>query len=281
MKVTLLAFAALVCSFEALAQTPSMSEESFCSDRQDTSFVKDLTLDSHNLMPFRNHGGIGNGGVCWWHSRFQRNALYLTIYKPELAKPSIDEARVLVKEIRDAKNIIVIPGYKNFAQFANENEALIQRELEKWQKGDGVIRFAWVKGLSGSADNEPSKMKEIMDKIYEDVEINKNISYNKLQIPGIEAHSWLVVHMEKVDGGYNLEILDSNFSNKTEMYRYREGDTNFNYHDYFRFSPFLDNTTEMKRINKVISQKCNPDKLAKEAKKEEADKIVKEENLRG
>jgi hypothetical protein len=273
MKVTLLALAALVCSFEALAQTPSMSEDRFCSDRQEKSFIKDLTLDSNNLMTFRNHGGIANGGVCWWHSRFQRNALYLTIYKPDLAKPTQDEARELVKKIRAATEIVVIPGYKNFSEFANNNEAIIQRELEKWQKGDGIIRFAWVNGLSGEAKVAPEKMKEIMDQIYEEVEVNKNIAYNKLQIPGIDSHAWLVVHMEKVNGGYNLEILDSNVARNTEIYRFHDGDTSINYHGYFNFTPYLEQTNEMKKINKVILKKCNPSAYEAEAKKE-----VKETN---
>jgi hypothetical protein len=272
MKVTLLALAALACSFQVLAQTPSSSEERFCSDRVDKSFIKDLTMDSNNLMTFRNHGGIGNGGVCWWHSRFQRNALYLTIYKPKLDKPTQDEARELIKKIRSASEVVVIPGYRNFSEFANNNEALIQRELEKWQKGDGVIRFAWVKGLSGDAEVAPEKMKGLMDQIYEEVEVNKNIAYNKLQIPGIESHAWLVVHMEKVSGGYNLEILDSNVASTTEIYRYHEGDTSINYHGYFHFTPYLEQTNEMKKINKTILKQCDPEEYAAQVKKEEAER---------
>lgn len=260
MKVTLpglMALLALTCSVQAFAQGPSLTEESFCSDRKDENFVKDLTLDSSNLMAFSNHGGIGNGGVCWWHSRFQRNALYLTIYKPKLAKPTTEQARDLVKQIRDAKDIVVIPGYRNFAEFSNENASLIQRELEKWQKGDGVIRFAWVKGLSGRPKLEADKLKEEMDELYQDVEINKNIAYNKLQVPGIVAHAWLVVHMEKVTNGYNLEILDSNFPHRTEIYRYREGDTNFNYHGYFTFTPYLERSNELDRIKGIIERRCS------------------------
>ncbi|MDD4975831.1 MAG: hypothetical protein PHY93_15850 [Bacteriovorax sp.] len=278
MKVTFLALAALACSFQVLAQTPSLSEESFCADRVDKNFIKDLTMDSSNLMPFRNHGGIANGGVCWWHSRFQRNALYLTIYKPELARPTQDEARELIKKIRSATEVVVIPGYSNFSEFADNNKALIQRELEKWQKGDGILRFAWVKGLSGAAEVTPDKMKGLMDQIYEEVEVNKNIAYNKLQIPGIVAHAWLVVHMEKVSGGYNLEIIDSNFARTTEIYRYHEGDTSINYHGYFHFTPYLEQTNEMKKINKTILKKCDPEAYQAGAKKEKETKDANSNN---
>lgn len=281
MKVTLLALTALACSFQALAQTPSLSETNFCSDRQDTKFVKDLALDSSNLMTFRNHGGIANGGVCWWHSRFQRNALYLTIYKPNLAKPSADEAHDLVKKIRAAKEVVVIPGYRNFAEFANANESIIQKELEKWQKNDGIVRFAWVKGLSGEAQVAPEKMKELMDQIYEEVEVNKNIAYNKLQIPGIDSHAWLVVHMEKTNGGYNLEILDSNVASSTEIYRYHEGDTSINYHGYFHFTPYLEQTGEMKKIKTAILKQCDPDAYEAEAKKEAAERNANNNSTNG
>lgn len=261
MKVIFWTVLTLLSSFQLLAEVPASSRESFCSDRQDSNFVKDLTLNANNLMPFVNQGGLANAGVCWWHSRFQRNALYLTSYAPELSKPTEDEARDLVKQIRRAKNVIHIPGFENFAQFALENEALIQKELEKWQKHDGFIRFAWIKGLLGTVKNSPKKMKKLMDKIFEEVESNKNIAYNKLQLPGIEAHAWLVVHMEKVENGYNLEILDSNISDHTEVYKYREGETSLRGiagDDELEFSPYLDQTREMKKINRVISKECDP-----------------------
>ncbi len=257
MKITLTVLLTLTFGFQVFAQAPSDSEESFCSDRKDENFVKDLTMNSSNLMAFRNHGGIGNGGVCWWHSRFQRNALYLTLYKPSLPKPTVEEAKVIVKQIREAKDIVIIPGFHNFTEFSDIHEAQIQRELEKWQKGDGVIRFAWVKGLSGTSKLAADQMKATMDEMYDDVEVNKNISYNKLQIPGIDAHAWLVVHMEKVEGGYNLEVLDSNFPRSTQIYRYREGDTEFDYHGNFKFSPYLEKTNEMEKIKKVIEKRCN------------------------
>lgn len=257
MKFTLIAVTVMAFCFQAFAQGPSLSEEEFCSDRRDPDFVKDLTQSSSNLMSFQNQGGLLNSGVCWWHSRFQRNALYLTIYKPELDKPTDAEAQQLVKQIKAGNKVIVIPGFKNFSQFSYAHATEIQRELELWQKVDGVVKFAWVRGLRGSAELSPDKLKEQMDKIYEHVEVNHNIAYNKLQIPGIEAHAWLVIHMEKVRGGYNLEILDSNNQDSTETYSYREGDTNFKYRGYsFDFVPYLDQKLEMKKLKKSINKFC-------------------------
>lgn len=257
MKAKLLAITLMFSSFQAFAQAPSMDRESFCRDREDKNFVKDLTLDSKNLMGLTNQGGIGGGGVCWWHSRFQRNALYLTMFKPNLPRPSTEEAKDLIKQIREANNVVIIPGYSNFNQFSFDFRNLIQRELNKWQKGDGVLRFAWMKGLAGEAVTESEKLKQLMDQIYEEVEVKNNIAYNKLQIPGIVAHAWLVVKMEKVSNGYNLEVLDSNFPSQTETYRYHEGDTSLTYQGYYKFSPYLEQTKEMDKVNKTIADFCS------------------------
>lgn len=258
MKFTLIVLTIVASSFQVFAQSPSMSEEEFCSDRRDPDFVKDLTQSSSNLMSFQNQGGLLNGGVCWWHSRFQRNALYLTIYKPELDKPTDADALKLIDQIKAGKKVVIIPGFKNFSQFSYAYAVEIQRELESWQKVDGIAKFAWVRGLSGKTELSPDKLKERMDRLYEDVEVNHNIAYNRLQIPGIDAHAWLVVHMKKVGGGYNLEILDSNNPDNTETYSYREGDTNLKYRGYsFDFVPYLDQKLEMKKLKRSIDKFCS------------------------
>jgi hypothetical protein len=256
MKKTLSFLAFSLISATSMAQGPSFDEAQFCKDRQLSKYVKSLTNDAKNLMAFRNHGGLVNGGVCWWHSRFQRNALYLAIFKPNLPKPTEDEARDLIKQIRFAKNVVIVPGYSNFREFTYDFEALVQRELEKWQKGDGFIRMAWTKGLAGKSEVAPEKLKENMDAIYEEVEGRNNIAYNKLQIPGIDAHAWLVVGMKKRDTGYDLKVLDSNFPNVIDTFHYRDGDTYLNYHGIFKLVPYLERSNEMDNINEVVNKFC-------------------------
>jgi len=73
--------------------------------------------------------------------------------------------------------------------------------------------------------------------------------------------------MEKVNGGYNLEILDSNFPRSTEIYRYREGDVELNYQGYYKFTPYLERTNEMDRIHEVIKKKCSDESVEKLANK--------------
>lgn len=281
MKSTLLALAALACSFSAMAITPSTSMSQFCADRSQTSFAKDLTESSENLMSFTNRGGIGNGGVCWWHSRFQRNALYLTVYKPEAETPSTKEAKEIIEKIRDGKEIVVIPGYRNFFEFSLNHRGAIQRELEKWQKSDGILKFNWVIGLKGSSSVAPDKMKDMMDELYEYVEGEGNIAYQKLQIKGIVAHAWLVISMKKVDNGYDLEILDSNYANQTQVYKYRNGMTNFNHYFYGNFVPYLERKGEMDKIQLTILKKCNPDEYAARKGKTRSDETTEQRVVLG
>ncbi len=238
------------------ASAPSKSVTQFCQNRAKSQYVKGLAEDFSNLMGFRNHGGLMNGGVCWWHSRFQRNAFYLTIFKPHEPKPTQVEAEALIKEIRRGDKVVTIPGYSDFRSFSISYMNEIQTELEKWQKNDGMVKQAWVKGLRGGSEVSAERMQELMEKIYVEVVEKNNIAYNKLQIPGIDAHAWLVIDVSKEVDGYTLKVLDSNFPSNTEKFRYRFGDTSLNYHGAFRFVPYLENTKEMEKINSVIQNFC-------------------------
>lgn len=280
MKSTLLALAALACSFSTMASTPTASQSvsQFCADRSSGNFAKELTESSENLMGFSNRGGLGNGGVCWWHSRFQRNALYLTIYKPGEETPSTKEAKEIIEKIRSGKEIVTIPGYRNFNEFSLDWRGAIQKELDKWQKSDGILKFNWVIGLSGDSTVKAYEMKEMMDELYDYVEGEGNIAYEKLQIKGIVAHAWLVVNMKKVDDGYDLQILDSNFPNQTLLYKYRDGMTHFNHYAYGNFVPYLERKGELDNIKLTILKKCDPDKYAELKGKARKDDEEKNDN---
>lgn len=272
MKVTVLAIAALACSFSAFgALTPSQSVEQFCADRTSVSFSKNLTKNSNNLMAFQNHGGLANGGVCWWHSRFQRNALYLTIFKPAEARPTKPEAEKLIDQIRSGKEIVEINGFRNFYEFSSVHAREIQRELEKWQKGDGIVKFNWAIGLSGDNVVSAENMKEKMDELFQYVEVEGNIAYQKLQIKGITAHAWLVVNMKETSKGYDLEVLDSNFPSRTSIYSYKEGQTSFNHYAYGQFTPYLERKNELEKVNMTILKKCNPEEYKVRKEKERAE----------
>lgn len=251
------AICALSLSQAAMAVGVSMSKSEFCSDREDRHYARELLQDNENMLAFTNHGGLINGGVCWWHSRFTRNAAYLAIYRPELPRPSADEARRIIKEIRKGDNLVVIPGYANLKEFSSYSAfaSLIQDELERWQRGDGLIRQQWIVGLAGRSSTSAEKMKSIMDELYNYVEVQGNVAYQKLQLPGVVAHAWLVVGMEKTRDGYDLTVVDSNYRNPYTV-SYYEGMTHLNYSGFGNFVPYLERERELSSVKRVIQKNC-------------------------
>lgn len=283
MKFTLLVLAALGLSCSAWARytpaspSPSQSMDQFCADRANPQFEKNLTRNLLSLFSFENQGGLGNGGVCWWHSRFQRNSLYLTVYRPGEERPSQAELEKIIAKIRTGNSVVVIPGYSDFSEFSYKNQKFIQKELENWQKLDGFAKFGWVSGISGSEVVSANELKKMMDELYQNVEVEGNIAYQKLQIKGITAHAWLVVNMKQVNGGYDLEVLDSNFPSSTGFYRYRSGQTNFEHPYYGKFTPYLERSDEMKAIKMAVMKQCNPAEYKIIKDKEERERAAKKE----
>ncbi|MGZ3789205.1 MAG: hypothetical protein ACXVLQ_11820, partial [Bacteriovorax sp.] len=95
----------LVLPYFAMALPLPQSKEEFCSrfgpTPSDLEIIQDLSTESSNLMSFKNSGGVFNGGVCWWHSRFQRNIFYLSIFRPDLDRPKTTEGiKAIIHQIR-------------------------------------------------------------------------------------------------------------------------------------------------------------------------------------
>jgi hypothetical protein len=183
-----------------------------------------LAYDESYRLAFANHGGLVNGGVCWWHSRLQRNAVYFARFALHLDKPTAQEASRLVSAIIDEKGPVVIPGYSSFNQFSRDFERMIQKKLEGWQRKDGFLKFGWIKGLKGSDKRDPVKFRRVMDSLYEKVGRAGEIAFAKLQIPGIASHAWLIIGMVQTSLGYKLYYVDSNEPIRTSEHEYRDGD---------------------------------------------------------
>lgn len=254
MKTTLFLIL-MTLSNSLLAARAAQSRGEFCRNRSDSDYVKNLTRNYQNLMPMRNGGGVAGTGVCWWHSRFQRKALYLTIYKPEERLPTQEEAKIIIQKIRAGDDLVEIPGMSNFNDFSWNFKDLIQDELNRWQKADGV-KGAWIAGLKGNNKVSASKMQDLMEDLYTEVELNNNIAYQKLQVRGVTAHSWLVIKMKNISNGYELHVIDSNYPETVEKYIYERGMTHFMHPEFGAFTPYLENVDEMRSIRKTIRGIC-------------------------
>ncbi len=254
MKKTLLALSIGFCALTS-SNAFAQSKASFCASKKSTKSLKSQVFQRDNLLAFRNQGGLMNGGVCWWHSRFQRNAMLLARFRPELEYPTEKETKKIIKALRKGKKVVVVPGYRSINDFSYSNADMIQAELEKWQKGDGFLRQQWAVGLWGSHEISEEKLKKRMDDLYTYVKEEGKIAYQMLQIEGIDSHAWLVFDIEKTSRGYRLQVLDSNYQ-RTQVYTYTEGMTSF-HHDYYGdFVPYTGKKSEYEKSLKAITKYC-------------------------
>lgn len=251
---------------------PALSKKEFCSLVHNPVHFKRVILNRNNRLAFDDSGGIRNGGLCWWHSRLTRSATYLTVYKPDLPKPTEEQ----VLEIFDAwvhnSRVVEIPGYKNLREFSRAWRHLLRKKLERWQIMDGIVRFGWIRGLIGKTKVAPEELKEKMDKLFEQVRSENKIVYQKLQVPGIKVHSWLVVDMKKTSDGYILRIADSDYpglfdgllsilssssssSHPVKDVRYRIGDRHIRYRSH-TCVPYTERQDELKEIRAAQLRYC-------------------------
>ncbi|EQC47533.1 hypothetical protein [Bacteriovorax sp. Seq25_V] len=227
----------------------SISERNFCSQAN-----MQLKLSkAKNRLSFTNRGGLFNAGVCWWHSRFTRNANYLAVFNP--SKPALEDPTALIKKIRKGKEVVEIPGFSSLEQFSRYYEEEIQKVLESWQLIDGAVNQQWIVGLWGKSEVSPENMEKRMNKLYARVSQGE-VVYQKLQIDGIDAHAWLVIDMAKTANGYKLLVVDSNYRS-TDVYTFEKGDRSFEHPYYGKFVPYTGRMAEERRLKKTRAEFCN------------------------
>lgn len=265
---------------------PLVLASDFCS--RTPQEIIEMPYSHLNRLSFENEGGLFGGGVCWWHSRFERSANYLADFKPDQPRPSQKQAKKIIHEIMLRKRVVVIPGYANLFAFSLDYQKLIQRQLNLWQVRDALLNQAWVKGLSGKYKTTASKLEKVMDKLYSQFQNAGSQFFIKLQIKGIIAHGMNIIKMEKTTQGYRVVTTDSNYvgnSNfdKTSFFDYVRGQTQFDdvtvhsvatesnggsfeldqvvdiYAPFIPYSEF--NKLDLKRINNALKNYCNSSSL--------------------
>lgn len=241
-----------------------------CQDVElDSSLFINNLKKPENKLSFTNYGGLLNGGVCWWHSRFTRAAQYLAVFEPAGNKLSQEEAYYLAKRIREGRPV-TIRGYKNLNEFSMAHQREIQQNLEEWQVYNGGFQLGFLDGLMGATSVSSKQLQEQMDELYNDFKISQKPIYQVLQLPGITAHAWLIVDMIPMATGYQFEVVDSNYL-KNQIWRYQYGSTSFFYGQY----PFVNYTTRRGKIEEAALAK----RLAKACKSLESKGLLFEATL--
>ena len=93
-----------------------------------------------------------------------------------------------------------------------------------------------------------------MEQTYNDIQAGK-IVYQKLQIKGVTAHSWLVIAMKKNKGSYDLTLIDSNYA-APQKYRFYNSDNHFYTEEYGKFSPYIEKSAEEEKLSETIKNYC-------------------------
>ncbi len=207
-----------------------------------------------NLPAFANEGGLLDKGVCWWHSRLVRAALYLAYFEPTAPRPGPREARRIIARLMAAREVVAIPGFSGFREFTLENRALVLKKLAAMQLSDGILRFQWVNGLAGRSEVRADIMRKQVEKISRQVS-EVGLAYVKLQIPGIDAHSWIVTETAPGrGGGLLLRFLDSNYEGAS-VWEYRPGQTKIAAGMPGDFGvPYLQRSGELEGMKRAIAR---------------------------
>lgn len=200
-------------------------------------FLRSISY-AENRLSFTNHGGLFNGGVCWWHSQLIRAAQYLAVFDASAPKPTQDEAYQLVNRLRGGRPV-TIPGFHNLRDFSNAFYGIVQQNLEEWQVSNGGFGLSFLDGLTGSTTVPAAELKSLMDGAYAEIKKGQKPLFQVLQLPGITAHAWIIIGMKPTSSGYLFSVVDSNYLDiQTWVYNY--GETNFLYGR----SPFVSYTTK-------------------------------------
>lgn len=233
----------------------SQTREEFCSNVEKPDYFKQLILDQRNRLSFRNAGGFFNGGVCWWHSFLEQRQTYLTVFKPELPKPTKKQVLKIFSKYFWGSSVVEIPGYENFYDFSLDWHEVLQKKLNDWQAVDGILGASWINGLMGSSKVSAKELKTRMDTLSKEVNENNRIVWQKLQFPGITAHAWLVVRMNETPSGYNFTVIDSNYSSEFNV-NYYKGDTSTRVGGYPNFVGYTQHLNDFKKISKAQKKYC-------------------------
>jgi len=226
------------------------SSEKYCSQRP-IDFVR-LIKNLQNRLFFSHGKGHFGVGTCWWHSRFQRNATYLTIFRPDLKIPTTKKIMAIIKSIMEGNQVVQIPGLKNLRQFSKAYEWFIQEIITEKQIDEmfsGTLNtlrprqaYTWV-------------LRKTMQELYHIVKIKKEIAYVMSKKTGWGGHSMLVIDMEKIPYGYIIHYLDPNFPTLRSI-SYDNSLVELEYPTGEKFYPYIQRQEELEQFTLIRNLYC-------------------------
>jgi hypothetical protein len=252
---------AFLLSLSAYADVHDSRGE-YCTQSRDPYFSQRKIESEPNQLAFRNQGGFGGLGTCWWHSRFTRNATHLAVYRPDLAPPDRKRAREIIRALSRPRiykrvEVIEIPGYSNLYEFSLSWEKEIQNRLNAWQLEEGILGLDILSRGVGASRRDMKRLEREMDDLYLQVQTGE-IAYQKLQIRGIAAHAWLITRVDPTQEGYRLTVIDSNFPGETRTEEYVRGSRaiRLKHSSFGEVAPYTEFSWELERMRAARDRYC-------------------------
>lgn len=219
--------------------------------------IQALAYDPSSRISMRNQGGLLGEGVCWWHSRLQRSALFLASFRPDLPKATHAQGVAIINALAKMSHVVVIPGYADFHEFSRDYEREIIARLDAWQLSDGLLRFRWIDDLKGHWHLPARTLQHIMSRIHQMVSVEHRLLFEKLHFNSIASHAYLVIGSRQTEQGYDIDVIDSNHPGDTLTISYRSGQTSLATPDGEEaFVPYLDFEGDLRRINGALLRFC-------------------------
>lgn len=211
---------------------------------------------SENRLAFRNDEGPLGIGLCWWHSRMQRNANFLLDFRPSLPKLTGLDLWMVIRGLAGTGHVMAVTGYANLEEFSKAHASELKETLAQWQLADTFLGFNWVNGLQGDPQISPGELEEKMERLYERVKIENQVVYQMLNFPGISSHALLVVDMfREANGDIIFAAVDSNFAT-LQYFTYRRGAGRIESR-YGGFVPYVQRSSDLADFQRVIAFTCD------------------------
>lgn len=174
-------------------------------------------------LAFDNPAGTFQTGLCWFHSRLQRSAMYLAHFRPELPKPGKLVAKQLIRELIWMDRVVVVPGFADLHEFSEHYRAEFISALNKWSV---VTVPAMASRLGDRArENDPNEVRYRIESLYRLWNERREVlflRYSTGDFPlGLFSHSKLILQAEPLYEtgqvaprvtGYRFLELDPNAS---------------------------------------------------------------------
>jgi hypothetical protein len=222
--------------------------KSYCG-QGDADFVETLRSDfMSERLGIANPDGDYKTGLCWLHSMFQRNAVYLTDFHPETGKkPQGAEVYALMRRIAEGRHVARIEGYHDVFDFTSNNTDVLTRVLNEMgnccamgnteRRGSTCGGYPFLECLRRIEDGPPSRDPAVqggkMEELYDIYLLRRRVMYLRVKLASFNAfvsHSALLTEMTREPNDpmqpldhWRLKLIDPNLPLNSQIVEYKVG----------------------------------------------------------